>query len=35
MVDGKAPERITGSWEYEYYPHSLFVTKEREGSALY
>lgn len=32
MVDGKAPERITGSWEYEYYPHSLFCHhKEREG----
>ena len=32
MVDGKAPERITGSWEYEHYPHSLFCHhKEREG----
>ncbi|MDS2584164.1 heparinase II/III family protein, partial [Streptococcus pneumoniae] len=32
IVDGKAPERITGSWEYEYYPHSLFCHhKEREG----
>ena len=24
IVDGKAPERITGFWEYEHYPHSLF-----------
>ena len=32
MVDGKAPGRITGSWEYEHYPHSLFCHhKEREG----
>lgn len=32
IVDGKAPERIVGSWEYEYYPHSLFCHhKEREG----
>ena len=32
MVDGKAPGRITGSWEYEHYPHSLFCHhKKREG----
>ncbi len=32
MVDGKAPGRITRSWEYEHYPHSLFCHhKEREG----
>lgn len=32
MVDGKTPGRITRSWEYEHYPHSLFCHhKEREG----